>query len=110
MSAGESLPKAGDTMTNSEITTLTAAVALGLLQAWAAYRQHKIAKTVDQIHTLTNSAMGWSKRTLAEVTSAKAAITKNPTDQQAADTAMADYLDHVSRQSKVDAGETSSKS
>jgi hypothetical protein len=75
---------------------------LGLLTAWNAWRAKKTAGTVEQIHTLTNSAMGLSLKSLAEVTAAKAAITKDPADLKAATEAMNAYLSHVSKQATVD--------
>jgi hypothetical protein len=79
--------------------------AVGLITAWNAWRASRTAKTVNQIHTLTNSAMG-AQKTLAEVTAAKAVLTvgleSHAADQKAADEAMADYLDHVKKQSAVD--------
>jgi len=83
--------------------------ALGALMVWNKWQQGKTAKTVEVIHALTNSSMGLQKKQLAEVTAAKAAITRSGPDAQAAaldqrsaDQAMADYLDHVSKQSKAD--------
>lgn len=75
---------------------------VGLLTAWNAWRAKKTAGTVEQIHTLTNSAMGLSLKSLAEVTAAKAAITKDPTDLKAAGEAMNAYLVHVAKQAQVD--------
>jgi hypothetical protein len=53
---------------------------------------------VDKIHGLTNGTMTAAKRTIAELTSAKALISKNPTDQAAAEDAMNDYLKYVTAQ------------
>jgi hypothetical protein len=53
---------------------------------------------VDKIHGLTNGTMTAAKRTIAEVTSAKALITKNPVDQAAAEDAMNDYLRYITAQ------------
>lgn len=62
-----------------------------------------VAGTVAEVHTLVNSAMGVQKKALAEVTSAKAAITHDEADRLAAKEAMDDWLKHVGKQSAVDA-------
>ena len=90
-------------MTAAEITTFSAALVLGGLQAWNTYQQKKTSKTVNEVHVLVNSNMGLTLHALAQVTAAKAAITKNDMDIDDANDAMAKYLDHVEKQAKVDA-------
>jgi hypothetical protein len=75
---------------------------IGAMSAWTVWRSQKTAGTVDKVHTLTNSAMGIQKKSLAEVTAAKAAITHDPTDIEAARVALLDYTDHITKQSAVD--------
>lgn len=75
---------------------------LGALMVWNKWQQGKTAKTVEVIHALTNSSMGLQKKALADVSAAKAAITKDPEDIKASEAAMADYLDHVKKQSTAD--------
>lgn len=89
-------------MTTGEATTMTAAIVLGTLQAWNTWNQRKTARTVDQVHVLVNSQMTITKKALAEVTSAKAAITLDLMDISAAQKAMEDYLEHVARQTNSD--------
>jgi hypothetical protein len=79
---------------------------IGLISSWNAYRANRTAKTVDDVHDLVNSQSGMTKKALAEVTAAKALLTEgkqgHSLDVSAAEAAMADYLDHVKKQAKVD--------
>lgn len=86
---------------------------IGLISSWNAYRANRTAKTVDVtaktvnvVHDLVNSQSGMTKKALAEVTAAKALLTEgkqgHSLDVSAAEAAMADYLDHVKKQAKVD--------
>jgi uncharacterized membrane protein YjjP (DUF1212 family) len=104
-------------MTASETTTFAAAFILGSLQAWNTYQSRKNSTAIKEntvatkenaavtkeVHILVNSQMGVTLHSLAQVTAAKAAITKDDTDIQDANEAMAKYLDHVEKQSRVDA-------
>ena len=76
--------------------------ALGVIMVWNKWQQNKTAKTVEVIHELTNSSMGLQKKALADVSAAKAAITKDPLDVKASEAALADYLAHVNKQSAAD--------
>lgn len=80
------------------------AVAVGFIAVMQVYQSHKakqMAKTLDTVHTLTNSSMGLQKKALMEVTAAKAAITRSKQDEEAAGVAMADYSAHMEQQAKV---------
>lgn len=79
---------------------------VGALTAWNAWRSSKRDVVQGQIHALVNSAMGAQKKTLAEVTAAKAAITHDVADVEAARVAMRDFQEHISKQSASDAGTT----
>lgn len=81
---------------------------IGLISAWNLYKTNKTQKTVEKtaqtvevVKTLSDGAMGLQKRALAEVTAAKAAITRDPKDETAATTAMNDYLDHALKEAKI---------
>lgn len=92
---------------------------IAFMQIWGKWKQDQVAKkveatavkvestakVVDVIHGLSNSAMTATKKTLAEVSAAKAVITHDPTDELAAKEALEDYLLHVVKQAKVDAKE-----
>ncbi len=65
-------------------------------------KTNKTAQTVDEIHVLTNGSMALQKKTLAETTAAKSAITKDPADIEASRLAMIDYQDHVGKLAKVE--------
>ncbi len=97
----------------SALGTGIAVAFIAFMQIWQKWKQDQVAKQVqasakviDVIHELSNSAMGAQKKTLAEVTSAKAMITHDATDELAAKEALADYLLHVGKQAKVDAKPT----
>ncbi len=75
---------------------------LGICTAWNTWAGNKRSKRLEEIHALSNSAMGTVKKALAQVTAAKAVITNDWGDQKMADDAMKDYLEHESRQHKAD--------
>lgn len=89
-------------MTVAETSTITVGIVLGALQAYNSWKQSQTNRTVDKIHELTNSAMTQQKKMLAEVTAAKAAITKDPVDADAAAEAMKDYLQQVGKPINLD--------
>ena len=78
-----------------QIGTAVAVAFLGFMSVWNRRQASKIAKTVDTVHGLVNSQMTTTKRALAEVSAAKAAITKDPKDIASAKAAMNEYLAHV---------------
>lgn len=85
-----------------------AVLLIGLISTWNLYKTNKTQKTVEKtaqtvevVKTLSDGAMGLQKRALAEVTAAKAAITRHPEDEAAAATAMKDYLDHALKEAKI---------
>lgn len=99
-------------MTTAEVTTLSAAIVLGALQAWNTYKSSKrdkavaaTAKTVDVIHTLTNSQMGVVLLNLAKSTALNYSLDKTELNKVEADKAMAAYNDHSKKQQIVDANE-----
>ena len=77
---------------------------VGVMMAYNAWRAGKTAKTIDVIHVLTNSQMTLQKKSLAEVTAAKAALTVgqpgNAADVASAKAAEKDYLEHVAKLTK----------
>lgn len=75
---------------------------VGVVTAWNAWRSRKNEATLNKVHVLVNHAMELQKKSLAEVTSAKALITHNPLDIEAAGKAMAEYQDQVRKQSSID--------
>ncbi len=84
-------------MTLSDWTALGTGLGLAFVAFMQVYnnwkgnqRDKQIAKVVD----MTNGTMGLQKRSLAEVTAAKAVITKDPMDVEAAKIAKADSDDH----------------
>lgn len=87
----------------SALGTGLAIAFIAFMQSWQAYKTRQIAKTAEQIHILTNSAMGLQKQSLMRTTAALAAITHNPEDEKAALDARADFDDHQRKQVKVDA-------
>ena len=78
---------------------------VGAVTAWNAWRSSKNASTLNKVHVLVNHQMELQKKALAEVTTAKYLLSKDPSDKAAADAAVADYLKHVERQSVVDRGD-----
>jgi len=88
------------------IGTAAALIYIAFVQAKNERSRKKTAKTVDEIHTLTNGAMTAQKKLLAEVTAAKAFITKDTKDLQAAADASKDYISSVQVQSNLSDIET----
>ena len=77
-------------------------VTIGAVQYWNGHKQDVANALARDTHTLVNSQMGAQKKLLADVTAAKAAITKTPEDKQAAADAWKDWQDHVAKQNRVD--------
>lgn len=83
------------------IGTAIAIAYIAFMQARNAGRAKKTAKTVEEIHQLTNGTMTQQKKLLSEVTAAKAFITKDPKDFKSAEDALKDYLASVQTQSNI---------
>jgi hypothetical protein len=66
----------------------------------------KSKKIIRDTHTLVNSRMGIQLRLTAVALHRLAIITKEPGDIEAAQLAQAQYDEHISQQSIVDAGKT----
>jgi hypothetical protein len=75
---------------------------IGVCTAWNTWAGNKRSRQLSEIHALSNSAMGAIKKSLAQVTAAKAVLTNDWGDKKIADDAMQDYLEHESRQHKAD--------
>ncbi len=67
--------------------------------SWRASQRDKnvavIDSKVNKVVDMTNGTMGLQKQSLAEVTAAKAVITKDPADEEAARSAKASFDEHV---------------
>ena len=72
------------------------------MQVWQRYRQAQMQKTVDVIHTLTNSKMG--EELFTGMVSAKALSAVDPTPENVAlfEVAKKKWLDHQAKQATVD--------
>ena len=100
-------------VSTSEVVALTTAA----LVAWNTWRQSKMAKVVQDVHTLTNSAMGKQLLDKVEMMQQQsvlahrfAALTKSEADIAAAQaidirvaSLKAEYEQHQKNQAKVDA-------
>ncbi len=110
-------------MTTEEAKTwggLIANAFIGFMLVWASHQrkvqnrkqnEHNDEQAViaRDTHTLVNSQNTAQKKTLKEVTAAKAAITNDPADIAAAKAALNDYADHVRKQQIVDTDQASDK-
>ena len=84
------------------IIFLVGGITLGLLQGYSAWKASQNAKTLADIHVLTNGTMTQQKKVLAEVTAAKAYLTKDPMDIKAAEDALKDFLQQDATTASLD--------
>lgn len=90
-------------MTATEITTISAAIFLALIQAWTAWQQKKTAGTVEVVHQLVNSNLGEQLK-IGMVSALTLANQTGLAEHRALATVAADkYNLHMADQAKVDA-------
>lgn len=96
---------ATSTIDYTSLGTGLAVAFIAFMQVWSNRKQKKMAKTVDVIHTLTNSQMGVVLLNLAKSTALNYSLDKTELNKVEADKAMAAYNDHSKKQQIVDANE-----
>lgn len=93
---------AASTIDYAALGTGLAVAFIAFMQVYGSWKQRQIAKTVEVIHTLTNSQMGLVLLNLAKSTALNYSLESTELNKAEAEKALAAYNDHVLKQAAVD--------